>query len=74
VYISYKEFLPDDKANSDSGKSNSGQGGSGKGGSSDSKDSSKQQESKKKSGDLETEKGAAFRNGFATHLALKILF
>lgn len=74
VYISYKEFLPDDKANNDSGNSNSGQGGSGKGNSSNSKDSDVQQESKKKSGDLETEKGAAFRNGFATHLRLLLKF
>ena len=72
VYISYKEFLPDDKADPDIG--NSGQGGSGKGGSSGSKDSSEQQESKKKSGDLETEKGAAFRNGFATHLGITVRF
>ena len=74
VYISYKEFLPDDKANKDSGNSNSGQGGSGKGNSSKSKDSDVRQESKKKSGDLETEKGAAFRNGFATHLRLLLKF
>lgn len=74
VYISYKEFLPDDNASSDSGNGNSGKGGSGKGSSSGSKNSSDQQDSKKKSGDLETEKGAAFRNGFATHLAIKILF
>ena len=73
VYISYKEFLPDDtKADNNSEDNNSGNGG-GKGNSSKSNDSS-QQESKKKSGDLETEKGAAFRNGFATHLGIKILF
>lgn len=71
VYTSYKEYLPDNKADPDIG--NSGQGGSGKGGSSGSKDSSKQ-ESQKKSGDLETEKGAAFRNGFATHLGITVRF
>ena len=69
VYISYKEFLPDDKANENLGNDDPG-----KGGSSDSKNSSEQQESKKKSGDLETEKGAAFRNGFATHLGITIRF
>jgi uncharacterized membrane protein YgcG len=78
VYISYKEFLPDDNASSDSGNGNSGdgsgKGGSGKGGSSGSKNSGDQQDSKKKSGDLETEKGAAFRNGFATHLGITVRF
>lgn len=79
VFSSYKEFLPgensnenDDNENSGSGKSGSGK--SGKGNSSNSNDSSDDQESQKKSGDLQTEKGVAFRNGFATHLGITVRF
>lgn len=63
VYSSYKEFLPDESGNGndlpDTGTiSNPGE--------SDATNIASQ----KKSGDLETKKGAAFRNGFATHLRL----
>ena len=69
VYSSYQEILPDDNPSDDSGNKKSGNGNS-----SSSKDSPEKQESKKKSGDLETEKGVAFRNGFATHLGITVRF
>ena len=69
VYSSYQEILPDDNPSDDSSNKKSGNGNS-----SSSKDSPEKQESQKKSGDLETEKGVAFRNGFATHLGITVRF
>ena len=74
VFSSYKEFLPGENSNENDDNENSGSGKSGKGNSSNSNDSSDDQESQKKSGDLQTEKGVAFRNGFATHLGITVRF
>lgn len=66
VYSSYKEILPDDKKGDATSIKETTPADSGQAASGDSE--------QKKSGDLETKTGAVFRNGFATHLAIKILF
>ena len=66
VYSSYNEFFPDESANST--------GISTPDISNDSGQSSSGIAEQKKAGDLETKTGAAFRNGFATHLGIKVLF
>ena len=73
VYSSYKEFLPGEN----NGTGNSGEGSAstpGGEGSPSGNESSSAPEQEKKSGDLETEKGVAFRNGFATHLGITVRF
>ena len=64
VYSSYREILPDENENSHSDIDSS----------TNPSETASTDNEQKKAGDLDTKTGAAFRNGFATHLALKILF
>lgn len=65
VYTTYKEFLPDENPIQDPDGNTSPDAGD---------PNAPKSPNQKKSGDLSTKKGAAFRNGFATHLKLSVGF
>jgi hypothetical protein len=71
VYSSYKEFLPGESNGTDDGNNPATTPGSD---TPSGNDTPVAPEQEKKSGDLETEKGVAFRNGFATHLGITVRF